>query len=145
MQCHLAEQALMEVQSHFQKIKVTCLGSLSGQEWDILYYLSNKFLHSLPALFRYLTNVLQMLDVVFLCAYDLIDDVGPHLVFGGLPHPKAAGATAGVVLFATLCLQGIIFHGFILVYSQLCQTHKMFTVCIAKHSSSKEKKFGTVD
>lgn len=86
-----------------------------------------------------------MLDVVSLCAYDLIDDVGPHLIFGGLPHPKAAGATAGVVLFATLYLQGIIFHGFILVYSQLCQTHKMFTICIAKRNSSKEEKFGTVD
>lgn len=126
MQHHLTEQALVEIQSHFQKRQVTCQGSLSGQEWDILYYPSDEFLHSLPPLFHYLTDVLQMLDVVSLCAYDLIDDVGPHLVFGGLPHPKAAAATAGVVLFATLYLQGIIFHGFILVYSQLCQTHKMF-------------------
>lgn len=71
-----------------------------------------------------------MLDVVSLCAYNLIDDVGPHLVFGGLPHPKAAGATAGVVLFATLYLQGIIFHGFILVDSQLCghTTHSLFAL-----------------
>lgn len=65
----------------------------------------------------YLTNVLQVLDVVSLCAYDLIDDVGPHLVFGGLAHPKAPG----IVLFAPLHLQGIILHGLILVHSQLCR------------------------
>lgn len=112
------------------------------EEQDMLYYPSNKFLHSHPALFRYLTNVLQVLDVVSLCAYDLIDDIGPHLVFGGLPHPKAAGATAGVVLFAALYLQGIIFHGLILVYSQLCQTHKMFTVRAVNTALSRKRSWG---
>lgn len=111
MQCHLAEQALVEIVS------------LSEKEQSLWARMGhNKFLHSLPPLFHYLTDVLQMLDVVSLCAYDLIDDVGPHLVFGGLPHPEAAGATARVVLFASLNLQRIIFHGLILVYSQLCQT-----------------------
>lgn len=28
----------------------------------------------------YLTNVLEVLDVVTLSAHDLIDDIGPHLV-----------------------------------------------------------------
>lgn len=80
-----------------------------------------------------------MLDVVSFCAYDLIDNIGSHLVFGGLPHPKAPGTTAGVVVFATLYLYGVIFHGFILVHSELDQTHNTFAICIAKHSSSKER------
>lgn len=86
----------------------------------------------------YLTNVLQVLDVVSLCAYDLIDDVGPHLVFGGLAHPKAPG----ILLSAPLHLQGIILHGLILVHPQLqaqgghcshCQTALPGQGCMAEH------------
>lgn len=89
-------------------------------------------------LFLYLTNVLQMLDVVSFCAYDLIDNVGPHLVFGGLPHPKAPGATAGVVVFATLHLYRVIFHGFILVHSELDRTHNTLPFTLL-HTAHPEK------
>lgn len=34
-------------------------------------------------MFSDLTDVFQVLDVVSLCAHDLIDDVGPHLLFAG--------------------------------------------------------------
>lgn len=95
---------------------------------------------SVPSPFiPYLTNVLQVLDVVSLCAYDLIDDVGPHLVFGGLAHPKASG----VVLFASLYLQGIIFHGLILVYSQLCR-HTRCSLFVLLNTTL-PRKFGTLD
>lgn len=104
----------MKIQSHFQKSYL-----LRVPFWARMGHnpLSFRQVLTAPSPFiPYLTNVLQVLDVVSLCAYDLIDDIGPHLVFGGLAHPKASG----IILFAPLYLQGIIFHGLILVYSQLC-------------------------
>lgn len=74
--CPLA--ALFDVT--LRKTETTC------NTYATTYYTYNKMLEATVFFFWRdpdLTDVFQMFDVVPLCAHDLIDDVGPHLLFAG--------------------------------------------------------------
>lgn len=61
-----------------------------------------------------LTDVLQVFDVVSLCAHDLVDDVAPHLLLAG--QPGAALVLAGRRLLQP---RQEVLHGLVLVHAQL--------------------------
>lgn len=63
----------------------------------------------------YLTNVLEVLDVVALRAHDFVDDIGSHLV-SVLNGPAETEAVGAWIQMAILHIAGSLLHSVFLVH-----------------------------